>query len=194
MAMNAEHYLSQLKALLPRGFLWVDLAQNKLGQLLHAIADELARVDARSHKLIDEADPRTTYELLTQWETAFGLPDSCAIETLTLEQRLEVLHNRVTKIGGQSRQFFIKLAKGLGYEITITEFDPFTVGSTVDESIFGNDWHFAWQVNAPSETVTYLTVLSDVDTRLASWGNQRLECAITRFKPAHTHVQFSYGG
>tara|TARA_R110000772_G_scaffold64331_1_gene143979 strand:+ start:80 stop:664 length:585 start_codon:yes stop_codon:yes gene_type:complete len=194
MAINAEHYLSQLKALLPRGFLWVDLAQNKLGQLLHAIADELARIDARGNDLIDEADPRTTYELLIEWEKAFGLPDPCLTEALTLEQRNKVLHAKVTNLGGQSRQFFIDLAKGLGYTVTITEFDPFTVASTVDESIYGEDWQFAWQVNSPSETVNFLTVASDVDTPLANWGNQRLECAITRLKPAHTIVQFSYGG
>lgn len=194
MAVTAEHYFSQLKALLPRGLLWDSLVENELGQILQAEAEELARVDARADDLINEADPRTAFELLPEWEQDYALPDPCLADGLTLERRLEILYAKVTSQGGQSRPFFIELAASLGYTVTITEFDPFTVASTVDESLYGDNWQFAWQVNAPSETIDYLTVASDVSTALASWGNERLKCAITRLKPAHTHVLFSYGG
>lgn len=194
MAVGAQRYSNLLTALLPRGLAWVDAANNKLGDLLLALADELARVDARESDLLDEADPRTTYEMLSDWEAAFGLPDPCVTVSLTLEQRLDSLYAKVTNEGGQSRQFFIDLAASLGYDITITEFDPFTVESTVDELLYNDDWQFAWQVNAPDETVNYFTVNSDVDTALANWGNQRLECGISRLKPAHTTIIFAYGG
>lgn len=194
MAVKTQQYLSLLKSLLPRGIAWVDAVNNDLGQLLHGLAEELARVDAREDALIDEADPRTTYEMLPDWERAFGLPDPCVGEDLTLEQRLESLYAKVTNTGGQSRQFFIDLAASLGYEVTITEFSPYTVNDSVDHPLYGDDWWFAWQVNAPENTVDYLTVNSDVDTPLASWGNERLECSINRLKPAHTQVIFAYGG
>lgn len=194
MAVKTQQYLSLLKSLLPRGIAWVDSVNNDLGRLLHALAEELARVDAREDALIEEADPRTTYEMLPDWERAFGLPDPCVGSGLTLEQRLETLYAKVTSTGGQSRQFFIDLAASLGYEITITEFKPYTVNDSVDTPIYGDDWWFAWQVNAPENTVNYLTVNSDVNTPLASWGNERLECSINRLKPAQTQVIFAYGG
>lgn len=188
-------YLQQIKQLLPRGPLWSGLVEDDTFQAyLEGEVEEKRRIHNRAFNLINETDPRTTYELLPEWEQFAGLPDNCLGELGTLEQRQQSLHTKLTTIGGQSRQYYIDLAATLGYSITITEFDQFSVNDTVDESINGQDWEFAWQVNAPDETVTYLRVSSDVDTALADWGNERLECAISRLKPAHTTVLFAYGG
>lgn len=188
-------YLQQIKQLLPRGPLWSGLAEDKTFQAyLEGEVEEKLRIHNRAFNLINETDPRTAYELLPEWEQFAGLPDPCLGELGTLEQRQQNLHTKLTTIGGQSRQYYIDLAATLGYTITITEFDQFSVNDTVDDSVNGADWEFAWQVNAPDETVTYLTASSDVDTALADWGNERLECAISRLKPAHTTVLFAYGG
>lgn len=194
MAVKTQQYLSLLKSLLPRGVAWVDTANNKLGQLLLALAEELARVDARESDLLEEADPRSTYEMLSEWEAAFGLPDPCVGGDLTLEQRLDSLYSKVTNTGGQSIQFFIDLAASMGYQVTITEFSAYTVADPVNVPIYGIDWRFAWQVNAAEESVTYFRVNSGVNEGLASWGNERLECAFSRLKPAHTTLIFAYGG
>ena len=60
--MSAAAYADQLKQLLPRGRLWLLEADAKLRALLLAIAEELARVDARGVDLINESDPRTADE------------------------------------------------------------------------------------------------------------------------------------
>lgn len=193
MAVKTQQYLSLLKSLLPRGIAWVDAVNNDLGRLLHALAEEFARVDAREDALIEEADPRTTYEMLPDWERAFGLPDPCVGSDLTLEQRLETLYAKVTNTGGQSRQFFIDLAAFLGYDITIEEFELHTVNSSVDAPYYDEPWRFTWRVRAPEVTIYERTVDSDVDTPFAYWGNERLECGISRLKPAHTTILFAYG-
>lgn len=192
MGMTAAQYLSQLQALLPRGGAWPREPDATLTRLLQALADELARVDGRAQVLIEEEDPRTTYEMLSDWERAFGLPETCAGAGETTQQRRNALVAKVTGIGGQSRQYFIDLAEQLGYEITITEFDPFTVGDTVDDEIYGELWQFAWQVNAPQESITPFLATSSVDDPLGAWGNEQLECAINRLKPAHTTALFAY--
>lgn len=61
-----------MKALLPPGKLWRMVAST-LADFLLACAQELARVDARADALIEEADPRTTTELLPDFELDLGL-------------------------------------------------------------------------------------------------------------------------
>lgn len=194
MGYTSEQYLQQTKALLPRGQLWDSLNENgtTFESLLHALAEELARIDARIEDLFNELDPRTIYELLNEWEEWAGLPDSCITDNQTLLQRRESLLTQLTNDNGQSRQFFIDLAESLSYTITITEFSAFNVNSMVDEPIYDSDWNFVWQINAPETTIKYFTVESPVDEALSTWGNQQLECIIKKYVHAHRHVLFVY--
>lgn len=192
MARTATQYLHQLQALLPQGAAWTREPGTILASLLDALAQEPARVDARGDALVRESDPRTTQEMIADWERAFGLPVPCTWLASSLNLRRSALHANVISTGGQSRAYYIGVAAALGYTITITEFRPFTVGDHVDDPIYGEDWAYAWQVNAPAETVTYFSATSGAGDALAEWGNARLECAISRIKPAHTIVIFSY--
>mgnify|MGYP001809569769 CR=1 FL=1 len=76
--MTRDDYLAQLVALLPTGPAIPREPGGVLLRLLEAPAAELARVDLRGAALLDEADPRATAELLTDWQRAFGLPDACS--------------------------------------------------------------------------------------------------------------------
>lgn len=189
MALTDADYLNQLQALLPKGPAWEDDDP----ELLNAWSQEFARIQARIDNLIDEADPRTTFELLLDYERIFGLPTDCmtGVEQ-NLQQRRNALVTQMITIGGQSRAYFIALAAMAGFAITITEFDPFTVASTVNEYIYGMDWWFAWQINAPQQSVNYFLMTSAVNEALAMWGNNLLECLINRYKPAHTIAIFAY--
>lgn len=190
--ITAEQYLAELQALLPPGAAWPREADATLTLTLLALADELARIDARAEVLLDEADPRTTLELLADWERVAGLPDPCVVVEQSTAQRRTGLVSRLTARGGQSRQFYIDLASALGYVITITEFNPHDVDDDVDEPLYGNDWQFAWQVNAPGTQLGEFTVDETVDDGLGWFGNERLECVLKRSKPAHTSVLFEY--
>ena len=193
MALTADNYLQQLQNLLLRGKAWTREVGSVMTLLLAGIAQEFARVDLRTDQLLDEADPRTTNELLTDWERVAGLPDPCADELgNTVELRRTLLTYKLTNVGGQNKQFYIDVAARLGYAITINEFKKFTVGSRVNDPINDVDWVFTWRVNAAQNTVRKATVISRVNEPLASWGNEILECNISRLKPAHTHVQFAY--
>jgi uncharacterized protein YmfQ (DUF2313 family) len=191
--MDAESYLRQLQALLPPGAAWPREDSATLTQTLWALAEEFARVDGRAATLRDEADPRTTFELLIDWERAFGLPAPCMDGvSQTPQQRRNALVAQVTGIGDQSRQYFIDLAAAAGFTITITEFEPWTFGKPFSEPLYGQTWRFAWQVNALLDTVGYWTFADPFSTPFAWWGNELLECLISRLKPAHTHVLFAY--
>ncbi len=185
---TADDYGQQLHALRPPG-----PAMVKQDEILDGLGEEFARAHNRLNDLLRESDPRTTYELLTDWENAAGLPDECCGSDATYEQRIVALVNRILGAGTPTPQYFIDLAARSGYVITITEFDPHTVESSVEDPLDPEEIVFVWQVNAPEETVTEITVESDVETALASWGNDILECIMNKAKPAHTFVQFSYG-
>jgi len=198
MGLTATDYLAQLQALLPQGPAWPRDADAELTRLLAAWADEMARIDARAADLVEEADPRTTAELLADWERVAGLPDAC-VEALagaqTTAQRRAALVGKLTTIGGQSAAYYIALAASLGYAITVTEFRPFRAGqSCAGDALTNDEWIFAWQVNAPETTIVdFAAGRSCAGDPLRAWGNELLECVITRLKPAHTHVLFAYG-
>lgn len=179
-----------LKRLLPPGA--YDPNAPLLSAGLEAEGNALDAAQIAAELILTEADPRTTFYLLPDWERVLGLPDPCAGRLPTIELRRAAVVAKITLRGKQSRPFFIALAAKLGFAITITEFKQYPVMSPVNAPLCGWPWCFTWQVNAQLNTVRYFSVMSGVSQPLSVWGNALLECVIRRFKPAHTVVQFSY--
>jgi len=196
MRATTDDYLNILQQLLPPGAAWPRDPDATLTKLLTATADGMANSHNRMADLVDESDPRITTEMLSDWEKTAGLPDKCATAATTVQERRAALVAKLTMRGGQSRQFFIDLAKILGFDVTISEFKPFTAGqSAAGDPCCGETWRFVWACNAPATTtVQFRAGASSCGEPLAKWGNELLECAITAKKPAHTHVNFTYGG
>lgn len=190
-----DQYTSFLKTLLPPGRAWARASISTVSKFLEGLAAEMVRLDQRTGDLLLEADPRATAELLPEWERMLGLPDGCSGLAITLqERRAAILAKLITK-GAISKQFFIDLAASLGFEITITEFRPFRAGhSCAGDALTNGDWVVAWRVNAPSQTVKYFRAgQSCAGEPLATWGNDVLECKISKRIPAGTIVLFAYG-
>lgn len=191
----AELYRQMLAALLPPGAAWPRDPDTNLGRLLEAMAQELARLHNRQVDLIEEDDPRTASELLGAWETEVGLPDLClGAEGVTVQERRAAVHAKLTSRGGQSRAYFIGLARSLGYAVTIHEYRRHTCEMSCEDPVCDEPWQFAWQVNAPEVTVRELTCEDHCDTPIRWWGNALLECAVRHRAPAHARVFFRYGG
>lgn len=193
MVLSADDYREQLIALLPSGAAWVAEPITTLYKLLYGLAEEPARVDSRANDLINEVDPRTTTELLADWERVLGLPEICAPDDHTTEERRAGVVTKLNAIGGQTPQYFIDLAETFGFTVTITEFRPFTAGSDVGTPLYGDAWAYYFQVNAPLNTISEFKVgQSTAGDPLRSWGNECLEYLFEKYKPAHTGVIFAY--
>lgn len=196
MALSETDYLRQLQALLPQGAVWSREDDALLTKLLSAFAAGFSQVDARAGQLVNESDPRTAVELLSDWERVAGMPDPCVAasgQTQSTAQRRAALVARLTMLGGQSKAYFIALAASLGYTITITEYRPFRAGQSRSGDPVSTNWQFAWQVNAPLNTVVPFRSGNGVaGDPINSWGNELIECVISRFKPVHTTVVFAY--
>ena len=192
-SLTPADFKQQLQNLLPPGPAW-ELEQSVIADgLLAAWAEEYARIQSDIERLVDEADPRTTLELLTDYERVFGLPTPCmAGVDQTLQQRRNTLVAQMVSLGGQSRAYFIALAAAAGYTITITEFRPQTVMSPVNVPIYGLEWAFIWQVNGSNAiSPIYLNVKGGVNEPLAVWQSNLLACLFSALKPAHTQIIFN---
>lgn len=190
MALTADDYAALIEGLTPKGPAWSE------ARLRRAWADELARLDARIWALIEEADPRTTSELLEDWERVLGLPDDCVAGLdLSINERRLIAWQRLTELGGQSRAYFIDLAARFGEPgVTITEFRQMTCNDTCNDALYSQADEFTWRVNFPhpAANVRPMNCNDDCNDALQMYTPALAECPITERKPAHTTVIFAY--
>jgi uncharacterized protein YmfQ (DUF2313 family) len=191
---KAADFLAAMQALLPRGRVWPrdpDAVQTKV---LSGLAPCYERQTARANYLLVDGFPKTTVELLPEWEETLGLPDPCAGVAPTIAARQAQVLARFAGVGGQTPAYYIAYAALLGYTITITQYAPARVGqSRVGQPLNGSAWAFAWKINAPLNTIVRSTIgVSRAGDPLASWGNAVLQCEISEIVPAHTIPIFAY--
>jgi len=178
--MTAEAYGQQLSQLLPPGAAWTQDPESHLQRLLLALGESLARAHQRNDDLFRETDPQQAAELLDRWEAALGLPDACSVQgSQTVVERVQLVVAKLISAGGQSRAYFTALAIALGYPAaTVTEYQARRHGrARLGERYGGEDWEEAWQLNLPEQQP----------------GDTRLECIVSRDKPAGSIVLFNYG-
>lgn len=191
---QASDFLSALQSLMPRGLAWPKDAAAVMAKSMSGLAPTWARHTLQNNNLLIDAFPSTTFQLLPEWEATLGLPDPCAGESPTIQQRRAQVVARFTNGGGQSITYFVSFAASLGYEVTTQEFAPARAGQTrCGTPDYGLDWAFAWAIELPLTTVTYArSGLSVAGEPLASWGNAVLQCEMARISPAHTVLLFQY--
>jgi uncharacterized protein YmfQ (DUF2313 family) len=196
IAASAQDYLHQLQALLPSGAAWPRDDDATLTKLLYGLAGELARTDGRAQQLLDEADVRSSAEMLTDWERVLGLPDDCmAGQSLSTVDRRRVAHQRLVEQGGQSAAYFIAMATLLGEAgCTVTEFAPSNCNSNCNSAIYSQADRFVWRMNIPrpANNARFASCNDDCNDALQTYTPSLIECPITERKPAHTQVQFAY--
>jgi uncharacterized protein YmfQ (DUF2313 family) len=193
-------YSAQQVALQPPGKIFPSDGSPLLFTLYDAFGACFARAHARLLDLFEEADPRSTTEMIDEWERLLGLPDACMQpgQVLTLQARRKRVHQKLVEGGGQSRAFYTALAELLGYEITIVEFGPFICGlSRCGDTIGGADSdRFYWKVKVAGPRVIYFrTGTSQCGDSLGTIDRAvDLECILNEAKPAHSRLVFAYEG
>jgi uncharacterized protein YmfQ (DUF2313 family) len=151
---DGEDYAVALSALIPQGQAWPRAWDGVLMKVVRGLTRIWGDFEIRASALLEqESDPRTTLELLPDWERNWGLPDPCYEEPQTIGERQFALVQRMTIQGAQSREFFIGIAADIGYTITISEYRPFYIAMDRcgDSRVFGaagapdpimrNQWH-----------------------------------------------------
>lgn len=176
--IDADLYERQLASLTPQGEIFPTSTTSLWRKLLRGLGASLARVHMRVLDLIEEADTRTTTELLTDWERVLDIPGPCDSLAETIQRRREVATQKLTSVGGASIEYWEAKALEVGdYVVTIEEPYP-----------------HHWIVSAGAELATYARVgQSVVGDPLVAYGAPELGCFFDHFKPAHTTVEFDFG-
>lgn len=192
---RADAYTDVQHRLLPAGPAWPQEGDSPTARVFPPTAAAMAELHARAEQLIEEADARTTSELLVDWERVVGLPDPCLSPPGSVAEQRRRVVQRLTYQGGQSVAFFISLLEALGYPgSTVTEFRPMRVTSKCNAALNQGGWRYGWRVNVPGSTdVRVMTVRGRCNDPLASFGNPGLLCLLSVHKPAHTHLFVGYG-
>lgn len=183
----------QLRLLLPS--VSYDVKAPMLSATIEAEANALSLTDSQAEAVYSTIFADSGLGL-ADWERVLALPDPCLIGVpQSVRQRIQAVVSKLQARGGQSRTFFIALAKSLGYDVTITTFRPARAGiSQAGDHLYGGDWDYAWRVNAPAVTVNYAVAgLTAAGDPVASWGNKILECRLSQMKPAESILLFGYG-
>ncbi|MBD1412849.1 DUF2313 domain-containing protein [Burkholderia contaminans] len=191
---SSDDFTRALHALFPRGRVWPRDSDATQSQAIAGLAAIYARNASRSAALLVDSFPASTLELLPEWESTLGLPDPCAGESPTIQQRRNQVVARFANSGGQSAAYFKSFALNLGYTVAVRNFAPFRCGqSRAGDSLGGVEWFYTWAINAPLNTVTrFRTGQSTAGEALATWNNAVLECELKAVSPAHTYLLFQY--
>ena len=186
------HYAQMLANLAPSGDAWPTDPASVHQQVYQALALTLWRLNNRANYLVTDAFPATTEQLLTDWETALGLPDPCAGPDQSIEQAQAHVVARLTQTTGPSVASLIAFAATIGYPVTIQQFVPARFGMAFGGAFCGDAWAFAWQITAPTFTVDYRKFGDVFGEPYATWGSTVLQCEMHRLSPAHTTLLFSH--
>lgn len=186
---------------MPQGWAWQrkNDKDSNIYKLTSSLALEYCRVEDRAADLLNEADPQTTLEMLTDWERLMGLPDECSPdEELSIQERRNRVIQVLTTRGGQNEAFYKQLASNFGYDIDVLEVKdqpPFRAGQgRAGDRLTNGSWRYAFIVSAPADSVVkFRAGQSQAGDPLLKVQNDTLECLMEKHKPAHAIVIFSFG-
>jgi len=128
MARTAQDYFAAIQADLPTGDAWPRDRDGVAEAFWHVVAEHLAQVEERADQLQNEADPRTTVEMLEDWERILGLPDPCLGPDPDTIRRREAVVIKETAQGTLNLQAYQGIAADMGYVATFKEYRPFRCG------------------------------------------------------------------
>lgn len=192
-----------LHGLLPQGAAWrspdgAAFEENsKLGSFLRALAGDLARLYRRLFQITQESTASSLVESLDDWEAEFGLPDPCFGDGQSRAQRIRSLLLKVRSGGTITKDDFINLAASVGYEISISEPNPFAFGFS---ELGGPDGtgaavQYFWIVRVSgvgTRRFEFGTSMTGIHSLLDIGRVNDLECLFRAMAPAWTRVVFDY--
>lgn len=127
---SAADYLAALQALMPRGRVWSRDPSTVQTKVLAGLTKSYEAQNARSNNLLSDAFPRTSVELLPEWEATLGLPALAAGPAPSVLARQTLVVARFVGVGGQSIPSFSNYATLLGFAVTFTRHAPFRCGQS----------------------------------------------------------------
>ena len=165
--------LESLAGLMPQGKAWPRDLDAEETRLVLALSHEYSRVRRRGRRLLEELDPRTTFELLTDWERVYGITPASGA---TIASRRQALWAKMLRRMGQTKAHYTALAASVGAnDVEFSGYPIATCASACTASLYDWHWRSAWLT----------TVYGAVD-------HSALESAFLAARQLHTYPLFTY--
>lgn len=183
-------YANMLLGLLPpTSYNRTDTAVRNACAVDGACFDEVQNAARRKLGVID---PRTAGRYLKRWEELFNLDNTGK----NGQQRIQAVITKINEIGGLSIPYFIQMAASIGYDINITEPQPFRAGTgRAGDRLARKDIIWVWWVNiknADSRATRFRAGVSTAGDHLTDYGDAIIENVLKDLKPAFTDIRFTY--
>lgn len=193
---DSDGLISAALSLLPQGPAWgspdgqaVDLS-SMLAKFTRVLLDPFLWLYARAWTLMRNSSVQGVDELLTDWETEYGLPDNCVTGETGVSGRLRALEAKVNSQAAITPGDFIRVALSYGFEITIEEPATFECGFSEcggEHTVGDVRQEVYWIVHVTGLAVDYFTCgLSECgfDPLFDLGDAERLLCILRRLAPA----------
>lgn len=167
-----------------------------LRKLLIGLAQTFTTYDNAIEEIVFDYYPNETDILLTEWESALGIPDGCFNATGDLSERRDHVVIKLAKENVQTRDDFIGLAYLLGFVITINSLAP--------ESVFPLPFQAGFSPDADFSRFTMVVTFLDADENFtfpfngffpipfSSGVNNIVQCLFNRLKPANVNIIYRF--
>ena len=151
-------------------------------------------VESSAARVADAITPYFAGDLIVDWERVLALSQGASDGH---QPRVDRVIAKLAEIGGLSIPYFINLADGLGYQITINELEPFYSDySRVGDRVYEYDIIWVWQVvvqgSQNQKTYPFRASISSAQESLLAFSDPIIETVFEELKPAHTFVYFAY--
>lgn len=199
--LSVDALQAQALALLPEGPAWPREPSAVMVSFWRAMATPRQKTLQRFCTLLNESVLCDAVELLGDYETDYGLPDSCdpSASSRNIAERQTALCDKANGKGGQSIAYFEGVAARLGYDVEIEEMRGAIAGLSEcgGADVCGDETlRFWWTMRIIGPRVTWAECgLAEAGDYLAEIAiADDLECRIDKLMPAHTELIFSYEG
>jgi uncharacterized protein YmfQ (DUF2313 family) len=146
---SASDYLGALQALMPRGRIWPRDVSSVQAKVLAGLTKVYEAHNQRANNLLVDAFPKTTAELLPEWEATLGLTSASAGPVASVAARQALVVARLIGANGIAADDFAGYAALLGYSVTVKGNAPFRCGqSRAGAHVGAVERMFEWVVTA----------------------------------------------
>jgi len=149
----------------------------------------LDAAQARAGVLLEEMFPAGSYELLDRWISVYALPIRVSD---SLQSRRARVMAKMRELGRLDRAYFIALAEGLGFTVTLEELCPFMPGwSYAGDELGDDDADWCWRLWLLDQPGAYFRAgESGAGEYLSDDYLSVLAQIFEDLKPADTFVEF----
>lgn len=192
---RAEELGGTLQSIAPRGPAWPRSRTSTARAILEGLAASPAEVMRRGLQLLVEIDPRSTLELLPDFERLLGLPGPCtAGELQNVVERRAAVVQKLTAVRGSTPAELVALAASLGIISEAIEYHAFRAGlSHAGEDLSNGAWLHTVTLNVPVAAGSFFRAgTASAGDRLFSISGPTLECLVSEFVPAHVFGGVGY--